>query len=62
MEIFDLLQEKWNNAACLGYTLKALKALNYSENEIEKILSEMGKQFDYLSIEDAAELYNQENV
>lgn len=62
MEIFDLLQEKWNNAACLGYTLKALKSLGYSKNEIEKILTEIGKQFDQLSIEDAAELYNQENV
>lgn len=62
MEIFDLLQEKWNNAACLGYALKALKSLGYSENEIEKIITEIGKQFDQLSIEDAAELYNQENV
>ena len=57
MEIFDLLQEKLSNDACLGYALKALKALGYSENEIEKILNEMEKQFDFLSTEEAAELY-----
>lgn len=62
MEIFDLLQENWSNNACLGYALKALKALNYSENEIKRILTTIESQFDLLSVEDAAELYNQENM
>lgn len=57
--IFDL---KILKNACLGYALKALKALNYSENEIKRILTTIESQFDLLSVEDATELYNQENV
>ena len=61
-EILDLLQENWSNDACMGYTLAALKNLSFNQKDIKKILIEMVKQFDILSVEDAAEIYHQANL
>ena len=61
-KILDLLQENWSNDACMGYTLAALKSLSFNEKDIKKILVEMVKQFDILSVEDAAEIYHQANL
>lgn len=61
-EILDLLQENWSNDACLGYTLAALKNLSFNQQDTKKILIEMVRQFDILSVEDAAEIYHQANL
>ena len=61
-EILDLLQENWSNDACMGYTLAALKNLSFNQQDTKKILIEMVRQFDILSVEDAAEIYHQANL
>lgn len=50
--------DAWDNKACLGYIIKSLKQLNYGKSEIEKIIATTYSQFDYVSVEEAIEIYN----
>lgn len=49
--------EIWSNDACLGYVIKALQQLNYSDTDIEKIVNGIKDGFDWLSVDKAAEVY-----
>lgn len=48
---------EWSNNACLGYVIKALEELEYSEEEIKKIIGEMKYSFDMKTIEEAEKIY-----
>lgn len=49
--------EEWSNFACLGYTIKVLESLDYSEEEIKKIINRMKYYFDMKTIEEAKKIY-----
>jgi len=49
--------EMWSNYACLGYTIKALESLGYSEEEIGKIKGRMMYYFDMKTLDEAKEIY-----
>lgn len=47
-----------DNTQAKGYVLKALKELNYSKEDIDKIISNLEYQFDMLTEYEAEEFYN----
>ena len=54
----DLLYEQWKNSACLGFVISALENLGYEPEKISEITMEMKEIFDWLSVEDAEDAYN----
>ena len=50
-------ESEWSNNACLGYAIKGLENLNYSEAEIEKIVRAVYATFDMTSVADAKKIY-----
>ena len=44
----------WRNDACLGYAYLAMKRTGLEEDTIRKVLDEMARQFDFVSVEEAA--------
>lgn len=40
-----LNSNQWSNAACLGYVIKACKALDYSENEISELIETLNTEY-----------------
>ena len=54
-----LLCEPWSNAACLGYVIMALENLDYRDEKIWQVISEMKELFDWVSLEDAQEHYGE---
>lgn len=49
--------ENWSNNACLGYVIKSLENLEYSEEEIKKVTGEMNYLFDTKTVTEAADIY-----
>jgi hypothetical protein len=49
--------EAWSNNAVLGYVIKGLRDVGKSPEEIQKIVSAVRGQFDWVSVEEAAEIY-----
>lgn len=45
MDLFDV----WSNGGCLGYAIRALEALNYRPEEIQRIIDAMKAQFDRIT-------------
>lgn len=50
--------EEWSNNACLGYVIRAAVSLGYSKEKIQEIVSCVRGQFDFVSVEEAADVYN----
>lgn len=50
--------EKWSNSACLGYVIKGLRDMNMSEDKIQHIINSVRDEFDWFSVEEAADIYN----
>ena len=50
--------EEWSNNACLGYIIKAMRDAGKSAKEIQQMVNEVRAQFDWVSVEDAKEIYN----
>lgn len=44
----------WRNDACLGYACLAMKQVGLRDADIRKVLDEMARQFDFVSVEEAA--------
>ena len=49
--------EDWSNNACLGYAIRAAKALKMTEKQIKDLVNEMKYCFDMRTIEEAKEEY-----
>ena len=54
---FGLPIEPWTNEACLGYSIAALEYLNYTQYEINSVLSELIELFDWMTADEAGEHY-----
>ncbi|WP_179090109.1 hypothetical protein MHI37_06910 [Paenibacillus sp. FSL H8-0548] len=50
--------EIWTNNACLGYVIKAMRDAGKSDKEIQEMVNSVRGQFDWVSVEEAAEVYN----
>jgi len=54
----DMPIEPWSNTACLGYVVTALENLDYTPEKITEVIMELKELFDWLTVEDADEAYN----
>ena len=52
-----LCANQWSNAACMGYAIKACKALDYSEKEISEFVTALNAMFSNFTLEEAEEEY-----
>ena len=52
-----LATNQWSNAACMGYAIKACKALDYSEKEISEFVITLNAMFSNFTPEEAEEEY-----
>lgn len=50
--------EEWSNNACLGYIIKGLEKRGKSEEEIDEVVRAVRSQFDWVSVKEAADIYN----
>ena len=48
----------WDNGACKGYTIEAMRAAGYTRDQISGVLDELQKAFDEISVDDAAKVKN----
>ena len=51
--------DQWSNAACMGYVTKACKRLDYSAEEISRLLEMLKTVFSNFTVEDAEEEYRE---
>ena len=57
-DFFSLLSaNQWSNAACMGYAIKACKALNYSEKEISEFVITLNAMFSNFTLDEVEEEY-----
>jgi len=50
--------EQWSNNACLGYVIKAMRDAGKKSAEIRDMVTAVRGQFDWVSVEEAKEIYN----
>ena len=50
--------ETWKNSACLGYIISAMENLDYEPEKIIEVIMELKELFDWISVQDAEEVYN----
>lgn len=53
----DLYFEPWKKGACLGYVIMALENLDYPPEKITEIVMDLKELFDWLTVEEAGEVY-----
>ncbi|MBQ3265296.1 MAG: hypothetical protein IJH07_05910 [Ruminococcus sp.] len=51
--------DKWSNAACKGYAIKASQALGYSDEQTAELLSVMDIMFSTYTVEEAESFYRE---
>ncbi len=57
-DFFNLLNaDQWSNAACIGYVILACKRLDYSTEEISRLLEMLNTMFSIFTVEEAEEEY-----
>ena len=54
-----LMQDKWSNAACMGYAIAALENLDYKHEQICQVVTEMREVLDWVSVDEAQEHYSE---
>lgn len=50
---------RWSNNACLGYAILGAKKLGYGEEQIGKLIRAIYSEFDWKSVDQAKEVYNE---
>lgn len=50
-------ESEWSNYACLGYAIKGLENLQYSPDEIKKIIRAIESTFDMTAVPEAEKVY-----
>lgn len=51
-------KDVWSNDACRGYIIKAMKELDYKEDEIREIVKHLYSVFDFITVTEAEEIYH----
>lgn len=49
--------EEWSNNACLGYIISGLMNKGWTTKEIKEVVDAVHGEFDFLSIEEAKNVY-----
>jgi len=49
--------EPWKNSVCFGYIISALENLGYKKEQITKVVMELEELFDWMTVEEAEEIY-----
>lgn len=57
MNAFLIGVEKWSNAACLGYAIKAMERKGFTRQQIQQVVDAMREGFDECSVADADKSY-----
>ena len=52
-------EAEWSNRAALGYAVLAAKELNYSHDDIKKLIGAMYYQFDMKTVAEAEKIYGE---
>jgi hypothetical protein len=49
--------QEWSNNACLGYAIIGAEELGYSQKQIQELVRSIYRTFDYKTIEEARQKY-----
>lgn len=52
-----LLSESWNNGACRGYVIYAMENCGFSADDIRRVIGELYYVFDFKTLQEAEEHY-----
>lgn len=47
----------WSNNACMGYVIKAMKHLEFKDDDIQTVVDRLKREFDSISVDDAKKVY-----
>lgn len=50
-------ESEWSNYACFGYTIKSMKELNYTDEQITEVIGKMHYVMDMKSVDEAKDIY-----
>lgn len=50
-------EDRWSNAACMGYVIKACQASGYPDAEISELLKALNTVFSNFTLEEAKRIY-----
>lgn len=56
-ELAALLSQPWNEGACRGYVIAAMKRCGFKPADIDRMMRELHEVFDFLSLNEAQALY-----
>ena len=58
-ELAALLAQPWSNNACRGYVIYAMENCGFSPNDIRRVLAELYEVFDFRSLEEAQQHFEE---
>lgn len=54
-----MLSQPWNNNACCGYVIYAMENCGFSPNDIRRVVAELYEVFDFRSLEEAQQHFEE---
>lgn len=54
-----LLAQPWSNTACMGYVIYAMENCGFSPNDIRHVVAELYEIFDFRSLEEARQHFEE---
>ena len=54
-----MLSQPWNNNACRGYVIYAMENCGFSPNDIRRVVAELYEVFDFCSLEEAQQHFEE---
>lgn len=55
-------ERQWSNNACLGYAILGALKLEYTDEQIKKLVQAIYSEFDEKSVEEAKDIYNHSRI
>ena len=53
------MYEEWSNNACRGYVIYAMENCGFSPNDIRRVVAELYEVFDFCSLEEAQQHFEE---
>lgn len=57
--LFLMDGDRWSNAACKGYVIKACRALDYTDEQTSALLQTLDTMFSTCTVEEAEKIYRE---
>ena len=54
-----MLSQPWSNNACRGYVIYAMENCGFSPNDIRRVVTELYEVFDFCSLEEAQQHFEE---